>query len=298
MHWNIAAQHVVDALAFGSTYALYALGIAIIFGVMRLINFAHGQLIMAGGFAIYFLFRYSILLALVGGLLVSIALALGTERVAFRRLRMKGASPATLLITSFAVSYLLQNLAGLLYGYLPRTTLAFAGLSRPLSIGSLRVPRLDIVTVVTTVVLLVALHGFLEHSLLGTQMRAAAEDFTTARLLGVNADRVIAMAFAISGFLAFVAAVLMVGQLGSVNPNTGVSAVLYAFIATVLGGLGSLRGAVLGGFLMGAMTVVLQVVLPDPAQPFRDAILFAGVLILLVVRPSGLIPPVGVVERV
>jgi branched-chain amino acid transport system permease protein len=293
---QLFAQHVIDALTLGSLYALYALGIGLIFGIMGLINFAHGELIMVGAYALVLLGHPAWPLLILATIAVSIVFALAMERTAFRPVR--GANPATLLITSFAVSYLLQNLAILIEGSQPKGTNVSTWLSQAWTVGSLYVPRLNVVTIVVTVVLLVSLGLFLARTRIGVQMRAAAEDFRMARILGVNANKVIAVSFAISGLLAGIAAYLLVAQTGTVTVDMGSSPVLYAFVATVLGGLGSLRGAVLGGYIFGAITVALQVYLPQSMISYRDAFAFAFVIAMLLVRPQGLIVARSTVTRV
>lgn len=289
-------QHVIDALTLGSLFALYALGIGLIFGIMGLINFAHGELIMVGAYGLLLLGHPPWPLLLLGTIAVSVVFAIAMERTAFRPVR--GASPATLLITSFAVSYLLQNLAILIEGSQPKGTNVSTWLSQSWSLGSLSVPRLNVVTIAATIVLLLALGLFLARTRLGVQMRAAAEDFRMARILGVKANTVIAVSFAISGVLAGIAAYLLVAQTGTVTPDMGVRPVLYAFVATVLGGMGSLRGAVLGGYLFGAIIVALQVYLPQSMVSYRDAFAFAAVIAMLLLRPQGLIVARSVETRV
>jgi branched-chain amino acid transport system permease protein len=289
-------QNAIDALSFGSLYALFALGIALIFGIMGLINFAHGELIMAGGFALFFLGHPGWPLLVLGTLGITVVFALATERVAFRPVR--GADPITLLVTSFAVSYLLQNLAQVIFGSVPKTTNLSTSLAESFSIGGIYIPKLDVVTVVSTLVLLAGLGLFLGRTRVGVQMRAAAEDFRMARILGVNANRVIATAFALSGILAGVAAILLVAQTGVVTPTIGSSPVLVAFIATVLGGIGTLRGAVLGAFILGIITVALQAYLPLELRYYRDAFAYGAVIAMLLVRPNGLIVAKSIVSRV
>jgi len=289
-------QNVIDAVSQGSLYALFALGIALIFGIMRLINFAHGELIMCGAYALTVVTGPPLVVRILATMGVVVAVALAMERVAFRPVR--GANPATLLVTSFAVSYLLQNLAILIFGSVPRSTTVSSALNESITIGSLQVPKLQLVTIATTVVLLVALGAFLNRTSTGAEMRAAAEDFRMARLLGVRANVVIATAFGISGLLAGVAAVLLVAQTGTVTAGMGLTPVLFAFIATILGGMGSLKGAVIGGFVLGALGVALQATLPLEARPYRDAFLFAAVLAIMVARPQGLVVDRSVVTRV
>jgi branched-chain amino acid transport system permease protein len=289
-------QHVIDAITYGSQFALYSLGIALIFGIMGLINFAHGELIMAGAYTIILIGHPPWPVVVIATVGIGVVFALGMERMAFRPLR--GANPATLLIASFALSYGLQNLAILIEGSAPKGTSVSTWLSESFQIGSVSVPKLDPVTVGVTIVLLIALGLFLQRTRMGVQMRAAAEDFRMARILGVRANTVIATAFAMSGLLAGIGAYLLVAQTGEISPDIGSNPVLYAFVATVLGGMGSLRGAVLGGYVFGAIFVGLQSYLPLELRSYRDAFAFAAVIAMLLVRPQGLIVARSVVSRV
>ena len=289
-------QHVIDAITYGSQFALYGLGIALIFGIMGLINFAHGELIMVGAYTLVLVGRPSWPVVVIVTVAMAIVFALGMERIAFRPLR--GASPPTLLIASFAVSYGLQNLAILIEGSAPKGTHVSTWLSESYQVGSVSVPKLDLVTVAVSVALLAGLGLFLQRTRMGVQMRASAEDFRMARILGVKANTVIATAFGISGLLAGIGAYLLVAQTGEVSPDLGSNPVLYAFVATVLGGMGSLRGAVLGGYVFGAIFVGLQSYLPLELRSYRDAFAFAAVIAMLLVRPQGLIVARSVVSRV
>jgi branched-chain amino acid transport system permease protein len=295
-HMRFLLQNAINALSFGSLYALFALGIALIFGIMQLINFAHGELIMIGAYCVVLLDFAPWPFLLLATVAVVVVFALVMERVAFRPVR--GAKPGTLLITSFAVSYLLQNLATVVFGALPKSTSFATSLSESISIGKLSIAKYDIVTVVVALALLVLLGAFLSRTRLGVEMRAAAEDFRMARVLGVKANVVIAVAFAISGVLAAAASVLLVIQTGSVNPTMGSTPVLVAFVATVVGGIGSLRGAVLGGFLLGIVTVALQAYLPLELRYYRDAFAYGAVIAMLLVRPQGLVVARTIITRV
>jgi branched-chain amino acid transport system permease protein len=289
-------QNAVDALALGSLYALFALGIALIFGIMGLINFAHGDLIMLGGFSIVLMKRLPLGLSIAITIVGVVVIALAVERMAFRPVRRS--DPSTMLITSFAVSFFLQNAVVMIFGTLPRSADISGGLIKTIEVGGITVQMLDLVTVVTTVVLLIGLGLFLGRTRLGTQMRAAAEDFTMARILGVRANAVIATAFVLSGVLAAVASIFITTRAGIVDSRAGSTPVLVAFIATVLGGLGSLRGAVLGGLLLGALTVTLQTFLPVDLRYYRDAFAYGGVIVLLLLRPQGLFAPAHAKARI
>jgi branched-chain amino acid transport system permease protein len=283
----IVVQNLIDAVSLGAVYALAALGIGLIFSIMRLINFAHGELIMVGGFVIYTLAGQPMLVMAVAAIIVVTILALGMERIAFRPLRR--ASPPTLLIASFAVSYFLQHTVLIVFGSRPMGVDFLSSLGESFEFAGLRVPLLQCIAIATTVILMVGLVIFFRKSRIGVQMRAAAEDFTMARLLGVKANRVIAVAFALSGILASFVSLYLVAQTGSVSYKMGVNMVLIAFVATVIGGMGSLAGAALGGFLVGIVSVSLQAYLPEDLRPYRDAFVFLAFIAFLLWRPQGLL---------
>ncbi len=289
-------QTLVDAVSVGSLYALTALGIGLIFGVMRLINFAHGELITIAAYTLLALFGLPVPVMLFGALAVAIVLALLIERAAFRPLRQ--ADPTTLLISSFAVSFFLQKMLILLVGSRLKGLDFLPVLGRQTDLFGIRLQMLQIVTIIVGIVLLVALTWFLRGTRLGLQMRAAAEDFRMARVLGVRANRVIAMAFALSGILAAAVSCLIVVQTGVVQPRMGLQLVIIAFVGTVIGGLGSLAGAALGGFLVGVASILLQALLPPDLRAFREAFVFIAVTLVLLFRPQGLFPARGLKERV
>lgn len=289
-------QHAIDAISLGSLYALLALGVALIFGIMNLLNFAYGELIMIGAFTLYVGRDLPWPLQLIVCLVVVIGASLAMDRLAFRPFR--GASGPVLLVTSFALSFALQSVATVIFGSRAKGVSLPSFFDESITIGSVSFSSLNLVTVALVIVLVGGLATFLRRSTVGVQMRAAAENFTTARLVGVKADRVIAVAFALSGFSAAVAAILIVAQRGTVTPTVGAAPVLIAFVATIIGGLGSLYGAAFGGMLLGILTVVLQVVLPDSLAPYREAFLYGGVIVVLLVRPQGLVVVKSLFERV
>lgn len=289
-------QHIVDALSLGGLYALAALGIALIFGVMGLINFAQGELIMVGAYGLLVFGAAPWPIVVLATIVVCVVLALAMERLAFRPIR--GASQATMLVTSFAVSSLLQNVMILIAGSRPQSVGAFDSLARSVEIGSVALVRVDIVTVVASLGLLAAITLVLNRSMIGIQIRAASENLRMARALGVYTNRIVAVSFAISGVLAAAAALLLIARTGSLSITIGSQPALIGFVATVIGGMGSLRGAVVGGYLIGAVTVVLQVALPESVRPYRDAFVFASVIVILIVRPQGLMPTRLSKERV
>lgn len=299
-------QIAFDALSLGSLYALGALGIALIFGVMRLVNFAHGDVIAFCVFALLWPSVDAVAVVFAGNLpwflLIPFVLAIGaglsvlSEIVVFRRFR--NASPATMMIASFAFGFVLRYFLLMLYSSRPKSVSILPALSQPVEILGARIPLLQVITIVVTIGVLIGLNLFLRRSRFGVEMRAAAENFTMARMLGVRANRVIMTAFAMSGALAGAAALILGSQTGTANIVMGLNLMLMAFIATVIGGMGNLAGAVLAGFLIGAMATILQAILPPEARVFRDAFVFGAVIVVLIFRPQGLIAARGSGERV
>ena len=283
-------QQLVNAVALGGTYSLLALGLAIVFSVMGLINFAHGELMTATGYGIFFALAagFPFAMALAAGLGLAVVLAVSMERVAFRPVRR--ASPTIMLLTSFAVSTILHILAQNLISARPKAIPIPDALAGAVSIGSLQIGAIQLLSIAISAVSLAGLMAFFRGSLLGIGMRAAAEDFDVARLMGINANRVIAVAFAVSGLLAGIAGILWLFQRGSVDPLMGFVPVLKAFIAVVLGGMGSLAGAVAGGFILGVIEVLLRAFLPDELLSYRDAISLSIVIAILYAYPDGLFP--------
>jgi branched-chain amino acid transport system permease protein len=290
------AQIIVDALSLGGLYALTALGIGLIFSVMRLANLAHAEFVTIPAYALFALSGRPVIVAVVVAVAVGVVLAVATERVAFRTLR--NADSATMLIASFAVSMLLQKLLVFSAGSRIKTLDPLPMLNQPIWIAGAQVSALKLVTIAVCALLLALLTLFLRKTRYGLQMRAAAENFTMSRLVGVRANSVVAVAFALSGALAAVVAVLFAAQTGFVHPRFGVQLVIIAFVATVIGGLGSLEGAVAGGFLVGVVSTLLQALLPADLRPFREAFLFVVVILVLLFRPQGLFPARGLRERV
>ncbi len=294
MTWFV--QALVDATSIGSIYALTALGIGLIFGIMRLINFAHAEFITIAVYILMLTIAFGFPVALFAAAAGVLILALLSERLAFRPVR--GADPSTLLITSFALSYLLQNTLVLVFGARPSGLNILPELSQPILLGGVRLPIIHLVTIAVTILLLAATGAFLRKTRMGIEMRAAAADFQMARLLGIRANRVIAAAFGLSGVLATAAAILYVAQTGVVEPRLGLHLALIGFVATVVGGMGSLPGAVLGGLAVGMVTVFLQVLLPADLRPYREAFVYLAVILVLVLRPQGLFRPASARERV
>lgn len=300
-------QKLVDAVALGSIYALMAVGIGLVFGVMRLVNFAYGQLVMAGAYTLYLASRHgaSAAEAILLCFAVVIALSLLMEVVAFRRLRQ--ATPATMLVATFAISFLLQNVAVLWFGTLGNIDPVLQGLRRPLSIGGVHVAKITIVTIVVGALALLALALLLNRTSIGLQLRAAAADFATARLLGVRGNAVVTSAVVVSGALAAtVSVILPVAQSPLITPDYALRDTIFVLVAVVVGGIDRLLSATLGGFAVGFATGLLGGFLPTTGDwPFTssvyiDSALYAAVILVLLLRPAGIFARrgQGAVERV
>ena len=291
---EIIIQQTINALSLGGIYALLALGLAVVFSIIRLINFAHGEIMTVGGYGVFFslLLGWPIPAAIMIGIAASVLAAVAMERLAFRA--MKSATVVSLLITSFAISEILKVVFQNGISARPKPIALPSGLSGSYEIGGMVIGVIPTISFVVTVISLVLLTLFLKRTTTGIAMRAAAEDFDMVRLVGIKAGTVVASAFALSGLLAGIAAIVWTAQRGSVDPLMGFFPVLKAFIATVLGGLGSLGGAVLGGFVVGAIEVFSQAFLPEAMAPYRDAIVLGSVILILLIRPDGLVPPARV----
>jgi branched-chain amino acid transport system permease protein len=306
-------QQVVNAISSGSLYALMAVGLAMVFGILRLINFAHGDLMMVAAYFAAFGLIAKVPLPLVFVLMIAGTVLVGLimERVGYRSIR--GAPEIAALLTSFAIGQILQNGTLLITRLLSiRSPLPFPAidlLSGVFTFGSITVPKLNVFSLAAAIILLGLLSWFVTRTNLGLSMRAAAEDLTAAQLMGININRVIATAFAIGSGLAAVAGLLFAVQAGQINPYMGFTPVLKAFIAAVIGGFGSIEGAVVGGYVLGGLEVLLTAIpglgdllpadaalrpflqqwLPNSLTSYRDAFVFIALILMLLVRPNGLL---------
>ena len=280
-------QHVIDALSVGSTYALLALSLTLVFSVMNLINFAFGMMLVWSGYVAIVLLDGGVPFALMVPLCIgfSILLSMAVGRVAFRP--FIGAPPITLLITSFGVLLVIQYAAILAFGEGPRILQLPAFFSEVVNVGDVRVPVLEIITIAVAVLVVAVYYALLNRTSFGAQIRAAAEQPQIARLMGVKPDRVLMVVFAISGAIAGVAALLWFAKVGAITPRSDLEPTIKAFIALVLGGLGSTRGALIGGLTLGAVEVAMSATLPTSALGYQPAIVFTAVILILLVRPSG-----------
>lgn len=289
-------QNLIDGLGRGSIYALLALGVAVIFGVMHLLNFAHGELITVAGYGAFWALGAGWSWYLVVPLIVVLAIAtsLVIERIAFSRVR--GANDFTLLLTSFGVHFVVSAIFLLYVSASVKTFDRPGWVTRTYSVGSLNIEIFDTVVIAVTIVTLVGTTYVLQRTMFGLALRAAAADFDTARLMGVRSDSVIRGAFALSGLLAGVAGIFWLMRQGSTTPTAGIEPMLKGVLAALIGGLGSLRGAVLGGFALGLVEVLLRSNLGDLANQ-TEGVLFVLIALLFIFRPQGLIT-VARAERV
>lgn len=280
-------QTIVDMVGLGATYALLTIGIALLFGILGLMNFAYGEIIMIGAFAMLLFKDYPWWVAVLAAIAFAVVVSVLTERIAFRPLR--NADPVTLMIASFAVSLALQSVMRMTV--LPRTqgVPPQPFLTESITLFGVRITMLQVVTLVLGVVLLGGLALLMQKTPLGVQLRASAENFQVAKTLGVKGSFVIMSAFAIAGVLAAVSGVILVARQGAVSAEMGLAPLLIGIVGAVVGGMSNLRGAALGGLLLGMGTALLEAALPTSLIAFRDAFLYIAVMAILVIRPQGLL---------
>ncbi len=295
---NIDWQTLADGLSLGAVYALMAVGIGLVFGVLRLVNFAYGQLVMAGAFALALASEWGwpVWAAIVLCFAVVLALSVAMEHLVFRPLR--GHSPAVMLVATFAIAFLLQNVALLWFGSLGKIATSLAFLNQPWIISGVAIRKISVVAVVVAAGCLLLLQLLLARTEVGLHMRAASMDFSTSRMLGVRANRVISFAVLISGALAAVVAVMLTVQNPLVTPDFALRDTIVVLAGVVLGGLNRPIPATLGGFVIGFATGVLGGALPTNQSQYLPTFVFAAVILVLLVRPRGLFDFSKTVERV
>jgi branched-chain amino acid transport system permease protein len=285
----VDAQTLVDAVGLGAVYALMAVGIGLVFGVLRLVNFAYGQLVMAGAYTLAFTSAWPVAGSVVACFAVVIALSFAMERAVFRPLRTQ--SPAVMLVTTFAVAFLLQSVALLIDirdDTLGEPASSVASLNQAVTVGGVDVRKVTILAVVVAVVTLGLLALLLAKTTIGLHMRAAAADFRTARLLGVRADSVIGIAVLLSGVLAATVAVILTVQFPLVTPDFALKETIVVLVGVVVGGIDRLWTATLGGFAIGFASGVINGALPTDKTVFLPSVVFALVIGVLLLRPAGL----------
>lgn len=277
---------IINGLSAGGTYAMIALGYTMVYGIAKMLNFAHGDIIMVGGYAMYLalLLAGQPILALVAALVLCVILGVCVERFAYKPLR--GASPLAVLITAIGVSYLLQSLAQIIFGSAPKMLMKLQ-IPGAWEIGPLRITYTTLLTLGVSVVVMAALTLFIKYSKTGRAMVAVSEDRDAALLMGINTNAIIAITFAIGSALAAVAGYLMLMKAPSLSNTLGAMPGIKAFTAAVIGGIGSIPGAMLGGILLGVIESISNSI---PAlAPFTDAVEFSVLIIVLLVKPAGLL---------
>jgi len=296
--FNFNAQTFADAIALGAIYALMAVGIGLVFGVLRLVNFAYGQLVMAGAFALALASQWNwpLWAGIVLCFAVVLVLSLLMDVLVFRPLR--GHSPAVMLVATFAIAFLLENIALIWFGSLGKIATSVASLNRPWTISGVEIRKISIVAVVVAAVCLLLLHQLLTRTEIGLHMRAASMDFSTSRMLGVRANRVILLAVLISGVLAAIVAVMLTVQTPLVTPTFALQDTIVVLAGVVVGGLNRPVPATLGGFALGFASGLLGGALPTNQSQYLSAFVFTAVILVLLVRPRGLFDFSRTVERV
>ncbi len=281
------SSYLINGISLGSIYAIIALGYTMVYGIAKMLNFAHGDVIMVGGFAVFTAVSTMGLPPLAGilvAVVVCTVLGVVIERVAYKPLR--GASPLAVLITAIGVSYLLQNVALLIFGSNARQfTSVINAPSLKLVGGKLTVSGVTMVTIISCIVIMVALTTFINKTKIGQAMLAVSEDNGAATLMGINVNKTIAITFAIGSALAAIAGALLCSAYPSLTPYTGSMPGIKAFVAAVFGGIGSIPGALIGGILLGVIENLSKAYI---SSQLSDAIVFSVLIIVLLVRPTGL----------
>ena len=281
-------SYLINGISLGSVYAIIALGYTMVYGIARMLNFAHGYIIMVGGFTVFTIVTTmggSPVVGILASVVVCTVLGVTIERVAYRPLR--DASPLAVLITAIGVSYLLQNVALLIFGSNARQfTSVITVPALKLAGGKLSISSVTIVTILSCIVIMAALMAFINKTKMGQAMLAVSEDRGAATLMGINVNRTISVTFAIGSALAAVAGVLLCSAYPSLSPYTGSMPGIKAFVAAVFGGIGSIPGAFIGGILLGIIENLAKAYI---SSQLSDAIVFSVLIIVLLVRPTGIL---------
>ena len=281
-------SYLINGISLGSVYSIIALGYTMVYGIARMLNFAHGDIIMVGGFTVFTIVTTmggSPVVGILASVVVCTVLGVTIERVAYRPLR--DASPLAVLITAIGVSYLLQNVALLIFGSNARQfTSVITVPALKLAGGKLSISSVTIVTILSCIVIMAALMTFINKTKMGQAMLAVSEDRGAATLMGINVNRTISVTFAIGSALAAVAGVLLCSAYPSLSPYTGSMPGIKAFVAAVFGGIGSIPGAFIGGILLGIIENLAKAYI---SSQLSDAIVFSVLIIVLLVRPTGIL---------
>lgn len=281
-------SYLINGISLGSVYAIIALGYTMVYGIAKMLNFAHGDIIMVGGYAAFISMNslgVNPILAVILSVVICTILGLVIERVAYRPLR-NASSPLAVLITAIGVSYLLQNLALLIFGADAKSFVPVINVpSLELFGGQLTIKGVTIVTILACIVIMVGLQLFVKKTKPGRAMQAVSEDRDAAQLMGVNVNATISLTFAIGSGLAAIAGLLLCSAYPTLTPYTGAMPGIKAFVAAVFGGIGSIPGAMVGGILLGVIEIFSKAYI---SSQVADAIVFAVLIIVLLVKPSGL----------
>ena len=276
---------LLSGIAVGGQYALIAIGYTMVYGILRLINFAHGDIfMMAGFFMVYISASCSLAVSIPLVLLLTVLLGVAIEKAAYKPLRT--APRMSVMISAIGVSYLLQNLANYITGGIARAYPDIPFLTQVLNIGGLNIKRITIVTPILTIALVAVLVILIQKTKIGMAMRAVSRDFETSQLMGIKINSVISMTFVIGSFLAAVASILYFSNYGQVSPMIGAMPGLKAFVAAVFGGIGSIPGAVIGAFIIGICESFIKA--NENIAVFSNAFTFALLIVILLCKPNGL----------
>ena len=276
---------LLSGITVGSLYALIAIGYTMVYGILRLINFAHGDIfMMAGFFMVYISASMPMAVAIPVVLIMTVALGLLIERAAYKPLR--SAPRMSVMISAIGVSYLLQNLATYITGGLARPYPEIPFLKGTFMLGALKIKIITVVTPLLTILLVIALVLFINHTKTGMAMRAVSRDFDTARLMGIKVNNIISVTFIIGSFLAGVGSILYFSNYGQVSPTIGALPGLKAFVAAVFGGIDSIPGAVLGAYIIGICESLIKA--NDAIAIFSNAFTFALLILVLLFKPNGM----------
>ena len=278
-------ETLINGLSMGSTYAMIALGYTMVYGIAKMLNFAHGDIIMVSGYVIFLTMSatHNPILGLLAAIVFCVILGVTVEKIAYKPLR--GASPLAVLITAIGVSYLLQSTAQIIFGSAPKMV-NVADLGN-INIGALSIPVYTLVTLGCSIVIMTGLTLFVKYTKTGRAMIAVSEDKGAAQLMGINVNRIIMITFAIGSALAAFAGLFMLMKSPSLTNTLGAMPGIKAFTAAVIGGIGSIPGAMIGGLLMGVVEAISLTI--PPIAPYTDAIEFIILIIILLVRPTGLL---------
>jgi branched-chain amino acid transport system permease protein len=287
-------QQIMNGLSVGSIYALTAIGYTMVYGILRLINFAHGDILMVGAYAGLVLglnFFLPTWVALLISVIVACIFGYFIERFVYRPLR--GASEAATLLSSLAISLLLEHLAMLIFTPQPKAFHLPISLTSPITVYGIITSNLFYLTVIVTIVLAIIVFAFVKYSKAGIAMRACSENIIAANLMGISVNNIVSITFLIGAGLASFGGFMLAGQYARIDPLMGFVIGVKAFISCVIGGIGNIYGAVLGGFILGLSEMLIVALLPAQYSGYRDAFVFSILIIILLIMPNGIFGSIG-----